>query len=399
MAEIILPGRDFTRGVHQTSEETKGGIIIPSGANAASVRILRDGWTKRAGDGRAEETGIIDPVTQKEQKVIVNRDEVARLWLWASADNGQSWDCIGMCGTLGGPVPMAFAPGSVIGDGTPLVPGPETTLFTKRLREGMLIRVVMECLVDLRAEIDIDFVATRETVRTARHNSVGFVTANDNHAASASSVSSGNITPSGSNRLAIIKGSAFDTGTISDVTVTWDSGAVDAEIITFNETIYGGSGDAVLTDGYVVAPATSAAQGTSTANTNCIGVVCAAEAYDGVDQTTPTGGEQSNETTGSSVSIDTTSVNSDDMVSDHALGQTSVSVNESNTERFSNTDGAVEVASSTKTGSGTVTTGWSGGNGSGIMMVAFRINAATAATATPKGVFNNPFYGPFGGPI
>lgn len=374
MAEIILPGRDFARGVHQTSEETKGGIIVPRGFNAASVRVLRDSWTDRAGDGRAEQTGIIDPVTQREEKVVCNRDEAVRLWLFASGDNGQSWECAGMCGTRGGTVPDSIQPGSLVKP--VLIPGLETTLITRGLAEGDLLRVVMECLTGVRAEVDIEFITSPLSVPIIRHNSVGFVAVNSASATSASSISSGNITPSGDDRLVIVNGALGHNGAMGNLTVTWDGGAVDNEIVDYEDE--GFPSDARVAAGEVVAPDTSAAQGTITHGSSVAFLTCGSLAFDGVDQATPTGGVQTTTSVGTSASLGITDVNADDMVCDVIFGATSVTVDESDTSRWEETvAAAVEGGSSTTTGTGTVTAGWNSG-AAGIVYSAWRINAADA---------------------
>lgn len=372
----VLAGKDYAAGRY---ESIRTGILIPVDANKITVSFARDAWDTLGGSGDLRDfhlTGHTDPLTGKDVACGGLVTEVARGFLWVSLDGGATWSMAGMIGMAGGAHVHSLGH---------LVTASTLTTYLPVTGGDRLIRVTMDVMKGVRTKADIEALAVvrNPTLKTTpdEHHSVAFeATSAGGQATAATSVGTGNVTPTGSDRVVFISGGNAAGGGGQAATWTWDGGAVTAENWDFQgATFYAQSA------AYKTAPAAAAAAGTQTVGANADDLAAGAIAFSGVDQTTPfdTPVTETN-TGGGAPSLNVTTTTGDMVVNSITFGGVAtLTAATDNTVRWEeeNVAASNSYGGSTRTGNGTVATGYTETGGNGWLMGAVNINQSSGAAA------------------
>lgn len=148
-------------------------------------------------------------------------------------------------------------------------------------------------------------------------------------------------------------------------------------------------------------PASGANNVVITVGASCGELVGVGISTDDTLQASSAGTPLSEETGGTALSLSPASATNDLVVSFCSTFNETLAVNGSETERLNFTSSQSTHLGISTEAAGTPTTNmaWTIGAGSTSAHIAFAIKDFVAAGGNPKGVFNNPFSGPFGGPV
>lgn len=359
VTDIIKP-RARDAGTYYSDD---AGFVVPRGVSRIAVNLSRadPSWDRdRAGDGRVEHVEIHDRLTQQTLTPLINRDESVRVISMLSRDRGQSWEPLGLVGTRAGRKPKRVG-GTLLAPvlGAPADWTRNLSFFRRDEDEDILVRFLVDVRAPIHVAAQFGFVEGPPEIllRPTLHHSVAHeASASSSFSTDATSTGTANLdNTTGTNRLVILEGTAYDVVAVESITGQWNSQGMTGE---------GQNNVAGLVAGYIGhqteadgadATTTTGTLSVSTSHDYLIGL---SRSLSGVDQTTPADTAVGANGASSTPSVTVTNMAADDMsidvcaVAAATITPTASQANYLEGENFSDGD---SIGTGTLTGTGNVT--------------------------------------------